>query len=113
MSMTDMSTLLDSLDFDDEGKSIEKLMLKHLNHGGFGSFVMNQEDHKNAYTIGTAVVKRNAVDGEGNTIIGVIENYHVVSSSYFFYMIKYSNGHGHGWELILEDDITKVLEFVM
>ena len=40
MSMTDMSTLLDSLDFDDEGKSIEKLMLKHLNHGGFGSFVM-------------------------------------------------------------------------
>ena len=111
MNMTDMSTLLDSLDFDDEGKSIEKLMLKHLN-GGFGSFVMNQEDHKNAYTIGTAVVKRNAVDGEGNTIIGVIENYYVVSSSYF-YMIKYSNGQGHGWELILEDDITKVLEFVM
>ena len=59
-------------------------------------------------------MKRNAVDGEGNTIMGVIENYHVVSSSYF-YMIKYSNGHGHGhgWELILEDDITKVLEFVM
>ena len=96
MSMTDMSAFLDSFDFDDEGKSIEKLMLKHLN-GGFGSFVMNQEDHKNAYTIGTAVVKRNAVDGEGNSIMGVIGNYYVVSSSYF-YMIKYSNhGHGHGW----------------
>ena len=49
MSMTDMSAFLDSFDFDDEGKSIEKLMLKHLN-GGFGSFVMNQEDHKRMHT---------------------------------------------------------------
>ena len=36
----------DSLDFDDEGKSIEKLMLKHLNHGGFGIWVICYESRR-------------------------------------------------------------------
>ena len=103
MIKTDMSTLLDSFDFDEEGKSIDKLMLPTLD-GGFVPLVASQE-HKNVYTIGTVVEKRNALLGDdGNAIMGLIETYEVISCCY---LIKYSNGLGHDWELVLEDDMAK------
>ena len=104
MIKTDMSTstLLDSFDFDEEGKSIDKLMLPTLD-GGFVPLIASQE-HKNAYTIGTVVEKRNALDDDGNAIMGLIETYEVISCCY---LIKYSNGLGPDWELVLEDDMAK------
>ena len=103
-----MSKMLDSFEFDEEGKSIDKLMLGPLD-GGFGTFVTSKE-HNNVYAIGT-MVKRDAwVDenGRAQSIMGVIDHYDSFSGCY---LIKYNNG--HGWELILEDDMTKVLWFVM
>ena len=62
------------------------------------------------YVIGTMVKRDSWVDenGRAQSILGVIDHYESFSGCY---LIKYNNG--QGWELILEDDITKVLWFVM
>ena len=101
-----MSKMLDSFDFDEEGKSIDKLMLQTLD-GGFESFITNKEENKNVYAIGTVVRRDGWVDenGRAQSIMGVID------SSSGCYLIKYNND--HGWELILGDDMTKVLWFMM
>ena len=105
----DMSNMLDSFEFDEEGKSIDKLMVQGSLDGGFGTFVTSKE-HKNVYAIGTMVKRDSWVDenGRAQSILGVIDHYDSFSGCY---LIKYNNG--QGWELILEDDMTKVLWFVM